>query len=206
MKNLVINYCLNLIKKHKDVTEQELEIIKYGLVGLYLTITKLIIISIIAIIFGLFKEMIIFFILYGILRTFSYGIHATKSWMCLISSILMFNLIPYIASIFEINFIIKLIIGIVATILMFKNSPADTHKRPIINMKRRKKLKILSTSFCILYTILSLIITDVFYSNCFVYSMILQNILISPVTYKLFKLPYNNYIGYLKKHPELNNL
>lgn len=206
MKNLIINRCLNLIKTHKNVSEQELEIIKYGLVGLYLTITKFIIISIIALVLGLFVEMIIFFIVYGILRTFSFGLHATKSWICLVSSIFMFVVIPYIATLFEISFIIKIIIGILATILMFKNSPADTHKRPIVNLKRRRNLKLISTFFCILYTIISLIITNTFYSNCFIYSMILQNILISPVTYKLFKLPYNNYIGYLKKHPELNNL
>lgn len=206
MKNAVINSCINLIKKHKQVSSNELEIIKYGLEGIYLTITKTIVILVIAALLGYFIQTLTFFITCGILRSLSYGLHAKKSWMCWISSILMFNIIPIIAANFYINIYIKLAVGIIGTLLMFKNSPADTYKRPIINKQKRKKLKTLSVISCLIFTILSLIINDVFFSNSFIYSIVLQNILISPVTYKLFKLPYNNYIVYLKKHPELNNL
>ena len=44
MKKLIINYVMNLIEKNGNYNEEKLAIIKYGLEGLYLTITKLIII------------------------------------------------------------------------------------------------------------------------------------------------------------------
>lgn len=206
MKKYVINFCLDLIKKNKYVSESELAIIKYGLEGIYLTITKTAVISIIAIATGYFKEMVIFLIIFGILRTPSCGLHAKKSWMCLISSIFMFNVLPVIANKTIINIYLKFLLGIIGIILIYLYSPADTYKKPIINKKRRKNLKIISTLISTLYFLLSIIIKNNFINNCFIFSIILQNILISPVTYKLFKLPYNNYINYLKKHPELNNL
>ena len=206
MKKYVINYFLNLIKKNKEISDEKLLVIKYGLEGLYITITKTIIISIVAALLGYFIESIIFTIIYGLLRSFSYGIHAKKSWMCLLSSLIVFILIPIIAKEFVITNNIKLILGFIGTIFIFKNSPADTYKRPIINKKRRLKLKIISTTISFTYLVLSLLLNNQFLCNCFIYSILLQNILISKYTYKLFKLPYNNYIDYLKRHPELNNL
>ena len=200
MKKYVVNKCLNLIKKYRNISENEEAIMKYGLEGLYLTLTKTIVILIIAGILGYFIESVIFTVLYGILRTFSYGLHAKKSWMCWIASIIMFVFIPILANEVVINIYLKYILGLLGTLLIFKNSPADTEKRPIVNKKRRLRLKLTSTFIAITYFILCLFINYQFISNCF------QNILISKFTYKLFNLPYNNYLTYLKSHPELNNL
>ena len=48
MKKMIINYAMNLIEKNGNYNEEKLSIIKYGLEGLYLTITKLIIIFLLA--------------------------------------------------------------------------------------------------------------------------------------------------------------
>ena len=85
---------------------------------------------------------------------------------------------------------------------MFKNSPADTKKRPIVNKKRRKVYKLISTFLTIVYLTFSIIIKNTFLSNCFLFSIIMQNFMISPMVYKFFKLPYNNYITFLKEHPD----
>jgi len=206
MKNAVINSSISFIKKYKNYSENELSIIKYGLEGIYLTITKTIIILIIAGLLGYFLESIIFTIFFGLLRSFSFGIHAKKSWICWIFSLAAFVLIPIIAKKIFINIILKFYIGVTGTILIIKNSPADTEKRPIINKKRRRKLKVISTSISLTYFILSILIKNQFICNCFIFSILVQNVLISPLTYKLFNMPYNNYISYLKKHPKLNNL
>ena len=100
----------------------------------------------------------------------------------------------------ELDTISKIIIGIIFTIGIMLYSPADTKKRPIVNKKRRKIYKILSTIISILYVVLSLIIKNTYIENCFIFAIILQNILISPITYKLFKLPYDNYKEYIKTH------
>ena len=206
MKKYVVNKCLNLIKKYRNISENEEAIMKYGLEGLYLTLTKTIVILIIAAILGYFIESVIFTVLYGILRTFSYGLHAKKSWMCWIASITIFILLPILAKEINISIYIKYMVGIIGSLLIFKNSPADTEKRPIVNKKRRLRLKLISTTIVLTYFVLCLIVNNQFISNCFIYSILLQNILISKFTYKLFNLPYNNYLTYLKSHPELNNL
>ena len=88
---------------------------------------------------------------------------------------------------------------------MFKNSPADTKKRPIVSRKRRNIYKFISTISVIIYSFIVIIIDNNFMTNCIIFSIIIQNFVISPSVYKIFKLPYNNYITFLKEHPEYAN-
>jgi len=206
MKICLINHWIKTIKKYKNISSDKEEVLRYGLEGFYLTVTKTFVIMVIAAIFNCFWESIIFTILFGLLRSFSHGLHAKKSWLCWVVSIVTFVFIPLLAKNYIIHQNIKVLIGLIGTILIFKNSPADTYKRPIVNRKRRLKLKYISGTISLIYFIICLLINNQFISNCLIYSILLQNILISPLTYKLFKLPYNNYISYLNKHPELNNL
>ena len=107
MKKFVIGKIMTYIKKHKNLSDNEFLEIEYGLTGIYLTFSKIIIISIISILLGIFKEMIIFMLLFNIIRTTAFGLHATKSWICLISSILFFVLLPFICIHIYLNMIIK---------------------------------------------------------------------------------------------------
>ena len=200
MKKFVLDKCMNIIKNNMQYDDTKLEEIRYGLEGIYLTITKITIISILCIILGIFKEFLIFLIIYSIMRAPSFGIHASKSWICLITSTIVFIGFPLLSIYTKLNLITKIIIGTISIIGICLFSPADTIKRPIINKTRRKIYKVLSTIIAITYIILSIKINNNFISNCFIYSTILQNILISPLTYKIFKMPYNNYKEYIKKH------
>ena len=195
MKEVVLGSSMSLIKKNfPDYDTEKLEVIRYGLESLYLFITKFVIITIVALLLGIFKEYIIFCILYNIIRMPSFGLHATKSWICLVTSLLIFVIAPFICS----NYIIpyKLFLGMIAILLMFKNSPADTKYKPIINPKRRLFYKITSTIIAILYVVVALRINNNFMSNALILSLIIQIVVISPLTYKLFKLPYDNYKNY----------
>ena len=98
MKEKFLNSSLSLIKeKHNNISDIKLDEIRYGLEGLYLTITKFIVISSIALMLGIFKEMILLLIFFNILRRSGFGMHASKSSICLISSSLVFLLLPYCA-------------------------------------------------------------------------------------------------------------
>ena len=205
MKKKILNHWMNIIKKYKNYDSFKLAEIEYGLTGLYLTISKLIIIVLLSIILGIFKEMITFLLIYNILRMPSFGIHATKSWICLISSSIIFIGFPILCINVKLSILIKIIIGIIGCILMFKNSPADTKKRPIVNPKRRLTYKIISTTLAIIYVTFSIITRNNFISNCLIFGLVLQNTLISPLTYKLFKQPYNNYKEFLKLNPNFLN-
>jgi len=197
MRDLIINNSLSFIKNNNpDITDGKIAEIEYGLVSIYLLITKFIIILAIAWILGIIKELLIFTVLYNLIRMPSFGLHASKSWICLVVSILMFLGVPIICLNLVIPNELKLIIGIILTLFIFKNSPADTHKRPIINKKRRRLFKITSTAISIIYVCLSLLIKDNFISNCLIAALGCQTLFISPTIYKIFKLPYNNYKNY----------
>ncbi|MBQ2947084.1 MAG: accessory gene regulator B family protein [Bacilli bacterium] len=202
MKKFIINKCMNYIIKNTDYDKTKLSEIKYGLEGIYLTFSKTIVILILAFILSIEKEMLIYMLIYNIIRIPSFGLHATKSWICLLSSTILFIGVPYLCIILTIPIFLKVIIGIVGIYLMFKNAPADTKKRPIVNKKRRKIYKIISTLLATIFVLLSSIIKDNFISNCFLLALVMQNCMISPAVYKIFRLPYNNYITFLKEHPE----
>ena len=197
MKKIVMDYTMNLIKKNGDFDEEKLAIIKYGLEGLYLTITKLIIIFLLAYVLNIFKEVIIFLLIYNIIRTTSFGLHATKSWICLLSSTLIFIGVPFICKYIYLTKYFKVVLGLILILFIYKNSPADTHKRPIVNPKRRMFFKYISTFIAIIFIYCSILIDNNFISNCFILSLLVQSFMISPSIYKLFNLPYNNYLTYL---------
>ena len=90
MKKKFLNSSMKLITKNSQYTEEQIEIMTYGLETLYLTISKLIIIFLTAYLLGIFKEMLLLLITYNVIRSQSFGIHASKSIYCLITSLIMF--------------------------------------------------------------------------------------------------------------------
>lgn len=202
MKKMIIEKCMDYIKKNTNYDKTKLSEIKYGLEGLYLTFSKIFIISLLAIVLGILKEMIIYMLIYNIIRMPSFGLHATKSWICLLSSTVLFIGIPYLCIYIDIPFILKVIIGLMCTLFMLKNAPADTKKRPLVNKKRRLIYKIISTTITFIFCLISFVVKNNFISNCLIFASIMQNCMISPTVYKTFKLPYNNYIQFLKDHPD----
>ena len=197
MKEVFINNSMNLIHKYyPNYSEEKLAELKYGLLGLYLMITKSIVIFGIAIYLGIFKELLIFTVIYNILRAPSFGMHASKSWICLVSSATIFILSTYLSAKISIPINIKIIFGIIGILLMYKNSPADTAKKPIVSPKRRKIYKTISTLIAIIFVIASIVIDNNFLSNSFILSLMLQNIMVAPTTYKIFGATYDNYKSY----------
>ncbi len=198
MKELVINGSMSHIKKsNPDFDQEKLEVIQYGLEGLYILITKTTIILVIAALLGIVKELIIFALIYNFIRMPSFGLHATKSWICLVSSLTIFIGSAFVCTLITIPINIKIILGIILIFFICKNSPADTEKRPIINPKRRFIYKLLSTGIAIIFIALALTIPNNFLGNCFIFSLLVQCFMISPTIYKLFNLPYDNYKNYI---------
>lgn len=194
MKNIVLNKFKNIIvKSNKDISKDELDKIMYGLEGLYLTIQKLIIVITLSVILKIFKEVLLFIVLYNLIRYLAFGVHAKNSLLCLIYSIFAFIGIPLLTKYIDINFYLKIIIFVICIILIIIYSPADTISRPIISKKRRMIYKIFSTLLSIIYMITSFIIKNEYISNLILLSLVLEIIMIIPITYKLLKMPYNNY-------------
>lgn len=197
MRKKVVNKCMDFIKSNGDYDEIKLAEIKYGIEGIYMLISKMVIIILAAIILGIIKEVAIFLLLYNFIRMPSFGLHATKSWICLISSLIIFLIVPYLCTILILPIWLKIGLGIILIGLFLKNAPADTHKKPIINPKRRRTYKIVSATIATIYTITSIIIENNFITCSLIFSLIIQSFIISPLTYKIFNLPYNNYKNYM---------
>lgn len=199
MKKYIVNKTINYILTKNKCTSEEIDIIRYGLSNVYLQITKLLVISSIAIYLNLFTPFLIFIIFFNFIRAFSFGMHAKKSWQCWISSIIIFIGIPFLMTHISVPILIKQIVCILLVLLIYKNSPSDTEKRPIISFKRRNIYKFLSTIIAISYAFLILYLKNNILTNALLFSLLLQSIIISPITYKLFGLTYNNYKYYGKE-------
>lgn len=199
MKKYVVDGIVNYIISNKTYTKEEQEQIRYGIGNLYLQTTKIVVITALAILFKLFIPYLIFVVSFNIIRSVSFGIHAKKSYQCWIWSTLLFIGIPYLVNTLIISLYVKVIICIFCIIYITIYSPADTVKRPIVSSKRRLIYKYCSCLISILYSFLIIYLTNQLIANSLFFSLILQSIIISPFTYKLFKLPYNNYIEYLRK-------
>ncbi len=199
MKKRFLAYSTGLIKKYYPDTDSiKMEEYAYNLEAFYLTVTKMLVIIPTAIILGVIKELLLLLLFFNILREQAHGLHATKSWICLVSSTLIFVGVPFISKIITIPFIIKIILDIIGLLLIALYAPADTVKAPIIKAERRKKYKIKSIIYTIFLITLSLIIKNTVVTNLIIFAIWIEVFLILPITYKIFHLSYNNYIEYLK--------
>lgn len=180
-------------KYNEDYSEEDIEKIQYGLEGIYLTITKLLIIFFLAAILGIIKELIILLVFFNIIRYPAFGVHADKSSVCLISSTILILGMAFLMTKITINIPAKIIISIICFIDYLIFAPADTIKRPLTNKKKRKYRKISSCVLTIVYITLSFTIKNQLISNLVIGGLIIEAILINPLAYKILGMPYNNY-------------
>ena len=191
MNQFIINKTMSFIKNNTNKEEQELIKIKYGLEGVYLTITKGIIILLIALITNTLFLVLLTLLFFNILRFFAFGLHAKKSWQCLVLSIIEFNILPIIMSHITLTNYICLTIFILSFISFLLFAPSDTEKRPLTNKKKRIIRKIISLVVLSILFIISLYIKILLIP--IICSFIIESILINPITYKLLNLNYKNY-------------
>lgn len=194
MKEVFLNHTINFIANNQgELSAEDKEKLAYGLEGIYLTITKMVIILLIAFLLGFLKEFIITLILFNIIRFPGFGFHASKSIVCLISSTVLILGIPYLFSSVVVPLNIKIILCVVLIIAFILFAPADTHKRPLTNKKKRTIRKIGTCLLALIYTVLIIIFDSYEISNLLLSSIIIEAILVSPIMYKLFGETYNNY-------------
>lgn len=192
MKKVVINHFYNMILKYNHYNEAEKEKLLYGLEGLYLTISKLIIIVLLALIFHIVKEVFIILILFNIIRYTAFGFHAEKSSQCLITSCLFFIGLPLLFKYIVLEKTIINVLVLLSIISYLLYAPADTVKRPIRDKKMRIIRKIATIIIAIIYYI-CILKFDYSIGKLFLITLLIESIMIHPILYKIFKQPYANY-------------
>lgn len=193
MKEKFLDSTISFLKTYKSYSDLENKKLRYGLEGIYLTITKMIVILLLALILGIFKEVIFVIILFNVIRYFGFGFHAEKSSECLFLSIINFVLIPLLFTKIKVSILVGLVIAVFCIFNYVIFAPADTVKRPLCNKKKRIIRKLLTVSVGILYTVVMVLVDNYYVTGLILSTLIVQVIVISPITYKLFRQPYNNY-------------
>ena len=200
LKKLVVNNAMRIIKgNYPNYAKEELEKIQYGLEAVYLSVTKIIVVIILSIVLNIFKETVLLLLFFNLLRMTAFGIHASKSWICWVTSIPTFIGIPLICKYVVFSDYILIILSIFSLISFVLFAPADTVKRPLIRKNRRRIYKLLTIIISIPYIFVMIFINNSFLKNTITLAMLIESVLISPLTYKLFKMPYNNYKTYKKR-------
>ena len=197
MKKKLLNLSKDIItKRQPNITDDEMAVITYGLESIYLTITKLVVLLLVSIILGITREFALLLIIYNVIRSTAFGMHASNSTSCLIASLTIFIGGVYVCEFLNINILVKFIICIFCLLCVYKYAPADTHKRPIVNHKKRKKFKIITLTSATVLSILVIVLNEHIISNYLLYGMFVAVLMILPAVYKIFKMPYNNYKNY----------
>lgn len=129
-------------------------------------------------------------------RSFTGGFHLKTHWGCMLSSIVLY-IVPILIAKYMIIpqeyvcYITAGIVGISSILFINKYAPADTENIPILSKKERKVKKIKSyISLAILLAII-LLVPDKVISYMLLYGMLLQNLTLTPIAYKLTKNKYS---------------
>jgi len=199
MKQMFVDVSFRYINKDGHCDERSTRILKYGLEGLYSHLTKTSVLVALAIILGLWKEVLLSLLFFLLLRTFGFGIHAKTSLGCWLTTIPV-----YIGGAFFVKYAtlpiqIVILIWIIGFLNILIYAPADTHKRPLIRKHQRIRNKVLCTIVAIVYGYCIIAFNSNILTNVILFALILQTICIHPLTYKLCKSPYDNYKTYKKK-------
>jgi len=179
----------------EDKTEEEKEILLFGITRIIEDIPKTIGIIIIGLLLGIIKEMAIVTIVIMIYKTLTGGVHAKTNWGCFLYSVLFYLAIIYtskyvlVTSVYK--YYIYTLIYIFSVYVIAVYVPADVPEIPKVNNNLRKTLKIKSfIALNVIYVITLLTIKNVLIQNLVIYSIFFISLMTTRTIYKLFKAEY----------------
>lgn len=148
-----------------NVSKDEEQIIIYGAINLFQIIFAILWVIIAGLSFGVLYESLLFSITTSILRKYSGGVHASSPSHCIIIGTFAASIagISIDNILYKLNMFAVLVISIAfitfAFIIVAKNAPVDSIKKPITNIEIRKQFKKKSIAVIFLF---SFIITILF--------------------------------------------
>ncbi|WP_245237557.1 accessory gene regulator B family protein [Paenibacillus ihuae] len=170
---------------------------KLGFEMLLINLSKLVLVYGVAILFHLLWQTLIMHGAYFAIRKTAFGLHASSSMICSLISVAMFVGIPYLCDHYiMMNNLEAGLIGLFSTLLLYRYAPADTDKFPLLGKERREKLRKTTTKSRLLIVLTALLIPSPTIKALLLMGILLQVLMILPITYKLLKRSYNNYENY----------
>lgn len=191
MNGLLLNRALQFIKANTNYSNDEMIKVQYGLEGVFLTISKVLVVFLIGFLFHYLDVIILTLLFFNFLRFFAFGLHAKKSIHCLILSILNFNILPFIMIHITIHSYLIIVVFAFSFFSFLFFAPSDTVKRPLTSQRKRMIRKI-----CSLIVLIILFIV-IYYFNYLKVPILcasfIESIMINPISYHILGLPYGNY-------------
>ena len=203
---MIDKICDKLMKriraKMPEVDDERAELIKYGLELIIGELPKMFLLFIIAWLLGIFKYALISFAIILPYKLVSGGVHLKTHIGCILGTSLLYCGNVFISKYINITdiknqIIFSAIILIFAIIMISLYAPADTENVPILRKKERAKKKIISYIIVTAMIIISFLVKDRVISNMFRVGVLLQSIMISKLTYNIFKVKFG-YLEYIK--------
>lgn len=190
---------LNISKyliKYGSMDEYDNEYIYLGVYLISSLITKSCFLLVTSIILSLTKKVFIMAIIFLLIRFFSNGLHMKSSISCTITSLVFYIGGSFIADVISLSNEICLVFLLILGSIIVKYSPADTEKRPILGMDKRKALQIKSGIVVVTIIIINILLGSniVFKLSTIVY--LFQMVSVIPLTYRIMNENYNNYLNY----------
>lgn len=180
---------INYVIKKNNYDKETIEKMEYAFKSLFLSLPKLVVIMIVTLFLGIFREVVLLIIFSKIIRYFSFGYHARGSKECIILSLIIFVLMPLIflkSNILLENRVLLFTISILNFILF---APCDTKKRRLNNPQKRMIRKILVILISTIYFLLTFIV-DIYLSKILLLSIIIIVLLTNPIIYLITGEPY----------------
>jgi len=180
-----------------DKSEEELEIIGYGLEGILITVPKIAFIITVGYLLNILQPLVFAILSFGILRTFASGVHLSNGWACLVFSSIVFLFIAYAGIYIPLPMLLKIFMFLVSFILLILYAPADTEERPLVVPRIRQELKVLSLIFTGLMFIINLLLpSGHVIGNIITWSVIIESVMTTPAIYSMLNRRYRNYEYY----------
>jgi len=206
LTNKVAIKIADALNKHSPKEGIAYKKIVYGTEVILINVSKIIIIMAVAAAFGVVPQTLFALIGFNALRQTAFGVHALTNIGCVLSSIVMFVLTPFMLRGFAATPLMIAVVFSLILVAMCLYAPADTKARPLVNAKRRKKFKKISIVICLIMTV-ALMISPFREVNFIVMlGASYSAIFVLPITYKLLKRESNNYERYAEYLNRSNEL
>ncbi|MCL1845358.1 MAG: accessory gene regulator B family protein [Defluviitaleaceae bacterium] len=168
----------------------------YSLEIIFLTVSKLVVIYLLAAIFGVVVQTMIIHFAFGLLKHFSFGLHARKSTVCTLVSCVMLVLVPWGLSGVGLGNDIVAVIFFAVIFVLYMYAPADTESRPLIGRNYRKKLKIKAVCAGAVLMLIALFVPNESAKLLLTLGAVFQGVCVLPITYKILRRSERNYEPY----------
>ena len=103
----------------------------------------------------------------------------------------MFIIFPILSTSIDFPLPVQIIIASICVLLFLLYAPADTHKRPQKNRKKRQIRKAFAVTIAIVYVLLIIMLKDL--NQIILCSLMTETIGILPITYHILGVPYKNH-------------